>query len=400
MSITGEATVVRLAARGDGVTDDGRHIPLSAPGDRVATDGTVLPGPAHVDPPCGHFPECGGCELQHVAQHAYADFVRERVTNILAGQDVGCDHVEQVQLSPPQSRRRAVLKGLHTASGLVLGFNEGGSHRIVDMQQCEILRPELFALVEPMRGVFAPMLASKRPLSVQMTLVDQGVDLLVKGVALNGLPQIEALSAFAGEYGLARLAVDSGDGPETQWEPEPATITLGGVPVSFPHGAFLQATGEGEAALVAAVLEMLAEGPVADLFAGLGTFALSLPAERAIYAAEADRAAIMALQRAGRQAGRTIFCDHRDLFRRPLQPAELNRFASVILDPPRAGARDQIEQLAKSDVPTIAYVSCNPSSFARDARTLVDAGYRLERLWPVGQFLWSTHVELAASFRR
>jgi 23S rRNA (uracil1939-C5)-methyltransferase len=232
-----------------------------------------------------------------------------------------------------------------------------------------------------------------------MTWTDQGADILLEKVSVEGLKATEALAEFADTYRLARLAIDDGYGAQTRWEPEPVTVTLGGVPVSLPHGAFLQATEDGEAALVGAVRE--AVGPariIADLFAGLGTFALSL--EGRILAIEGARDAVLVLKAAANRAQRQVFVDHRDLFRGPLDEKELARFEAVVLDPPRAGAKEQIPLIARSAVPRVAYVSCNPATFARDAKTLVDGGYRLEWVKPVGQFRWSTHVELAGSFVR
>jgi 23S rRNA (uracil1939-C5)-methyltransferase len=380
-----EDLIVRLAARGDGVTQGGRFVAMTAPGDLVAPDGTVTPGPHHQVPPCRHFPICGGCQLQHVDDNAYADYLKDRIADALAAQGVAAADILEPHLSPPRSRRRATLK----AAGGIVGFNEAASHRIVDMRECHVLRGELFALVAPLRR-----LVSGRA-SASLTLADQGVDLLLEGVAADNLEAAEAMTAFARDNGLARLALDDGFGPQTIWEPEPVTVTLSGTPVALPPGAFLQATAEGEAALVAAVREAVGEaGPVADLFAGLGTFALALPAK--VYAAEGARDAALALK----AAGRGLFVDHRDLFRRPLDVAELNRFEAVVLDPPRAGAKEQIPLLAASAVARIAYVSCNPATFARDARLLADGGYRLGWIRPVGQFRWSTHVELAAAFEK
>ena len=257
------------------------------------------------------------------------------------------------------------------------------------MRECHILRPELFALVAPLRRLLGGRAG------IVMTLADQGVDLLLEGMSVDGLEATEAMIAFARENQLARLAIDDGYGAQILWEPEPVTITLSGVPVGLPEGAFLQATADGEAALVAAVKAAVGEARiVADLFAGLGTFALALAGK--VYAAEGARDAVLALK----SAGRGVFADHRDLFRRPLDVAELDRFEAVVLDPPRAGAKEQAPALGASSVPRIAYVSCNPATFARDARTLVDGGYRLDWVKPVGQFRWSTHVELAASFSR
>ena len=381
--------IVRLAARGDGVTESGRFVQMSAPGDVVETDGKVTPGPHRAVPPCRHFPECGGCQLQHVDDSAYADYLRERIAAALSAQGAPVPEILPPHLSPPNSRRRATLK----AAGGAIGFNAEATHRIVDMRECHILRPELFALVAPLRRLI------RGRGSAAMTLADQGVDLLLEGVAVEGLEAAEALTAFAREHRLARLAVDDGFGAQTLWEPEPVTVTLGGIPVPLPHGAFLQATEEGEAALVAAVREAVGGGKViADLFAGLGTFALSL--EGKVLAAEGARDAALALKAAAERARRSVFVDHRDLFRRPLQPAELNRFEAVLLDPPRAGAKEQAEHLARSSVPLIAYVSCNPATFARDAKALIDGGRRLDWVRPVGQFRWSTHVELVGAFSR
>jgi 23S rRNA (uracil1939-C5)-methyltransferase len=267
------------------------------------------------------------------------------------------------------------------------------------MRECHILRPELFALVDPLRKLLGGLLGPRGNGGVRLALADQGADILLEKVSAEGLAASEALTAFAETHRLARLALDDGYGPQTRWEPEPVTVTLGGVAVPLPHGAFLQATAQGEAALVEAVRE--AVGPariVADLFAGLGTFALSL--EGRILAAEGARDAALALKSAANRAGRQIFVDHRDLFRRPLDEKELGRFEAVVVDPPRAGAREQAALIARSAVPRIASVSCNPATFARDARTLLDGGYRLDWVKPVGQFRWSTHVELAAAFSR
>ncbi len=272
------------------------------------------------------------------------------------------------------------------------------SHAIVDLAECHVLAPELFALVAPLRRLIH-VLRPRRRLDVHLTLADQGVDLLINGVMPEGLAAAEAITAFAEGNRLARVAFDEGYGPEVRWEPEAVTITLGGVPVPLPPASFLQATREGEAALVAAVREVVpGEGVVADLFAGLGTFALALPGR--VYAAEAGREAIMALKAAAARSHRTVFTEHRDLYRRPLTPAELDRFSAVVIDPPRAGAKEQAQALAGSKTPKHAYVSCNPSSFARDVKTMVEGGWQIDWIQPVGQFRWSTHVELAASLSR
>jgi 23S rRNA (uracil1939-C5)-methyltransferase len=384
--------IVRIAARGDGVTPSGRHVAWGIPGDVLLDDGALAPGPHHQEPPCRHFPECGGCQLQHADDEAYRGYLVSRVEGALAQHGLATE-IRDPQLSPPQTRRRAALRALKVGQGAVIGFNAAKSHQIIDMRECHILRPELFALVQPLRELLAKLLAPKRIAEIQLTLVDQGPDLLLKGVRAEGLEAIERLTDFATEQRLARLSVDQGLGPEGFYEPKPATVTLSGTAVAFPTGGFLQATEDGEAALVDTVREACGQGRIADLFSGLGTFAL---ATGAAYAAEASRDAAAALKR----AAPTIAVEHRDLYRRPLDRAELAKFEAVILDPPRAGAAEQIAQLAASTVRRIAYVSCNPATFARDARVLADGGHALSWVRPVGQFRWSTHIELAASFSR
>ncbi len=393
--------ILRVAARGDGVTSDGRHIPTAAPGDRLAPDGGLIHGPHRIEPPCQHFSLCGGCQLQHLDEETLAIFVRERILHALATQRVEPVEVMPVHLSPPGSRRRVAVRSAWVGKQFQLGFSTEKSHRIIDLQQCDVMLPELFALLAPLRTFLNPLIERKRDVQIKLAKVDQGVDVLIENWIVNDLAHHEALSQFAEKHQLARLSLDEGYGPVPFWEPEPVSVTLHGVAVAYKPYSFLQATLDGEAALVDAVKSILGDARlVADLFSGLGTFALAVTSGRKIYAAEADRDVILALQAAANRAGYPISAEHRDLYRRSLAVEELNRFAAVILDPPRAGAKEQITTLAASKVPIIAYVSCNPSSFARDAKTLVAGGYRLQRIWPVGQFRWSTHVELVGEFIR
>jgi 23S rRNA (uracil1939-C5)-methyltransferase len=392
-------TIIRIAARGDGVTADGRFAALAAPGDFLRADGKVEPGPHHAAPSCRHFPICGGCQLQHLDDHAYASYVTDRIVGGLAAQGLAAPPMPPPHVSPPGTRRRASLRAEKRGKQVLLGFNEGASNRIVDLRDCPVVHPDLFALMHPLRSLLASLMKDRRAADIRMTLVDQGVDLLIARVEAEGLAAAEALTDFSTRHKLARLSLDEGYGAAARWEPEPVTITLGGLAVGMPEGAFLQATADGEAALVAAVRETVTgAGQVADLFAGLGTFAFAV--EGTVHAVEGARDAVLGLQMAANRAKRLVTTEHRDLFRRPLTAKELARFDAVILDPPRAGAKEQITELAASAVPRIAYVSCNPATFARDAKLLVDGGYRLEHVQPVGQFRWSTHVELAARFVR
>ncbi len=394
--------ILRIAAKGDGVTASGVHVPGSAPGDVLRPDGTLEWGLHHAQPPCRHFGECGGCELQQLDEEALADFVSERVINAASGQGLQAEKIAAPHLSPPRSRRRATLHAQRIGKKIVIGFRESGSHRIVDMAECHVLRPELFALIAPLRTMLSKQQGKKLAVDVELALTDQGVDCAVKGLTVDGLVATEALLDFAKEHGLARLTIDQGWGAETMWEPQPVTVSPGGVPVGIPSGAFLQATLDGEQVLIAAALEWLdGAATVADLFSGLGTFAFALAGPgRKVLAAEAAQDAHLAGKNAAGRAGVPVHSLHRDLFRNPLRAEELNRFSAVILDPPRAGAREQVRQIAESQVPRVVYISCNPSSWAKDAAALVAAGYRLAELRPVGQFRWSSHVELASLFVR
>lgn len=397
--------ILRVAAKGDGVSASGRFVAGAAPGDRVLPDGSLEHGPHHAAPACRHFAlrqaqGCGGCQLQHLDEASLADFVAERVANAASRQGLEPARIAPPHLSPPQSRRRAALRAESKGGRVLLGYREARSHKLVDLAECPVLLPELAALIALIRKLLARQ-GGKIAADIELAAVEQGVDLAIKGLAVEGLAATEAMLDFAREAGLARLTLDQGYGAEALWEPEPVTVALGGVSVAYPPAAFLQATADGEAALVAAVREWLGGvGVIADLFSGLGTFALALAGPAKVLAVEAARDAHLACKAAAARAQLPVHALHRDLFRNPLQLDELNKFDGVLLDPPRAGAREQVAHLAGSKVARVVYISCNPSSWSRDAATLVAGGYRLEELRPVGQFRWSTHVELASLFVR
>ncbi len=413
--------IIRIAAKGDGITASGRYAWGAAPGDLLHEDGTLEPGPHHVTPPCRHFGRCGGCQLQQLDETSLAQFVEARVANASTSQELGAEAILPPHLSPPASRRRASLRAESSQGRVVIGFREARSHRLVELGECPVLLPEMVAILAPLRKLLIKLgqgqgqgqgpkggkakgkhTHAKLAADIELTRIDQGLDLGIKGLSYEGLAATEALLDFAREHALARLTMDAGYGHETVWEPEPATVTLGTVAVPFPPGSFLQATQDGEQALVGAAREWLGNAPsVADLFAGLGTFAFALASpDTRVLAVEAARDAHLACKAAAARTGLPVHSLHRDLFRNPLLPDELDRFAAVLLDPPRAGAREQVERIADSNVPRVVYISCNPSSWARDAALLIEAGYVLKELRPVGQFRWSTHVELASLFVR
>lgn len=366
----------------------------------VLPDGSLHEGPHHAVPPCRHFKDCGGCQLQQLDDAALRQFVTDRVLHAAQGQGLEPELVAEAHLSPPRSRRRATLHAVNGGGRARVGFRRAGSHEVVDIAECHVLAPELYALVQPIRVLLSGR-KHKYSADIELVSVDQGVDVGFKGLSFEGLEQTEAILDFARDNGLARLAVDQGYGAETLWEPEPVSVTLSGTPVPFPSGAFLQATRDGEEALLSAARQWLSgSAAVADLFSGLGTFAFALAGSAKVLAAEATRDAHLACKAAASRSGMSVHPMHRDLFRNPLQRDEVSLFDAVLLDPPRAGAREQIARLAESTVPRIVYVSCNPSSWARDGKALAEAGYRLAELRPVGQFRWSTHVELGSLFIR
>ena len=317
-------TIIRIAAKGDGVTDSGRHIAGTVPGDQVQPNGSIIPGPHHQQPPCAHFERCGGCQLQHADEEALREFVTSRVVNAAEGQGLEPREILPTHLSPPSSRRRATLHAMRTAQGAVIGFRESGSHRIVDLTECHVIAPELAAQIAPLRALVTGH-AGKGAVDATLTLCDQGVDVSLTNIPVDGLAATEATLDFARDHGLARLSLDQGYGPETVWEPQPATVTLSGVPVPMPVGSFLQATRDAEELMVADARQWL-EGaaPVADLFAGLGTFAFGLREDRKVLAVEADRAAHLACKSAAGRTGGRVLTLHRDLFRNPLQANDLD----------------------------------------------------------------------------
>lgn len=396
-------TILRIAAKGDGVTESGKHVAFAAPGDVVAEDGSLIRGPHFVEPPCPHFAlrqkqACGGCQLQHCDEEALADFVTSRVVNAAKGHGLEPQKLAPPQLSPPKARRRASLRAINAGGKPAIGFTQAGTHRVVAMRECHVLLPQLMEAKQALETYFR-RLKGKYAIGIELAAVDQGVDCTLSGFMPEGLEETEDLLDLCRDFGFARLSLDQGYGAEGFWEPDPVTVSFGGIAVTYPSGAFLQATHHGEECLVSAAKEWLGDCTnVADLFAGLGTFGLSLAGTSKVTAVEADRAAILACRSAAAKARLPLEASHRDLFRNPLRAEELAAFDGILLDPPRAGARSQIEQIAQSTVERVVYISCNPSSWARDGALLVEAGYELAELRPVGQFRWSTHVELASLF--
>jgi 23S rRNA (uracil1939-C5)-methyltransferase len=417
-------TIETIGGRGDGIAAlDGErvYVPFSAPGDvvrvrlrRDAEDclqGRIVElqaqGASRQKASCAHFGECGGCSLQHIEASEYRRWKLATLESALERQRIPTSRlmVEDMAVSPPGSRRRADLTVSRRADRIVIGFNAPRSHAIIDVEHCPVLRPALLRVIAGLRQSLREITVPGDRLEAKLCETDSGIDLLLVGSRGFTATERAHLAEFAEAMDLARISLGHSrrGSVDTIAQRRAVRVIFAGVPVAMPPGAFLQATTEGEDALVRfAQTAMAGARKIADLFCGLGTFAVPLARSGArVHAVDSDREAVAALERAVAQSmTTTLSAEVRDLEKRPLSAATLAGFDAVLLDPPRAGARLQSAELARSDVPLVCAISCHPGSFARDARILCEAGFRLERIRPVDQFLWSTHLELAALFRR
>jgi len=428
-----EVTIEGLGSRGDGTAElDGRllYVALTLPGDRArvkvtgeqagALRGELLeliePGPDRCPAPCPHFGPCGGCSLQHLDGRAYADWKRGQVLQALERRGLDPAIVGEMVLIPPGTRRRAALSARRASTssresaapegqGLHLGFYGRETHRVEDLHSCLILTRGLLALVSPLRAALAPLVGAEERWGLVVSETETGVDLCLQTRRAPELRDRETLAALAEASDLARVSWQEGVG-----ESEPIVVrrapvvTFAEVAVTPPPGGFLQPSRAGEEALSDLVMNHVPGDAtrIADLYCGCGTFTFRLSGRARVSAVEGDGLALKALREAARRAGLAdrVSAERRDLARRPLAVDELESFDCVVFDPPRAGAKPQAEKLARSRVPRVIAVSCNPATFARDARILADGGYRLTSLVPVDQFPWSGHVELVACLER
>lgn len=400
--------VERLGRRGDGVAvgSAGRALAaLTLPGEeiegdardgRIATPRIVSPSPDRVKPVCRHYRACGGCSMMHASEGFTTNWKRQVVEVALAAQGIEAE-IDEIHVSPPKSRRRAVLSGRRTKKGALLGFHGRASNMITDLDECHVLHPEIMAALPLLRKLVIAGASRSAELDLTVILTSSGLD-----VAVNGGKAIDAalfgrLAELADEGNLARLSW--GDESITR---RPPTLRVGQAQVTPPPGAFLQATVEGEAVLQAAVCDMISGADrIVDLYAGYGTFTLPLSERAELHAVEGLAPPLAALDAGWRAASglRKVTTEIRDLARRPLLAEELTNFDAIVIDPPRSGAPAQSTQIAASGVSRIAFVSCDPVNFARDARIISDGGYDLTRVILVDQFRWSPHVEIAAEFR-
>jgi 23S rRNA (uracil1939-C5)-methyltransferase len=424
--------IVRIGADGDGIgtAPDGTtlYVPGALPGElvsaipgarrgegRAATLDTMLePGPIlepsaeRVAAPCPHFGTCGGCSLQHWADASYAAWKTQALAGALRRAGFADAPLAPLARTPPGARRRMDLALRRRAATVAVGFHRARSDEIVDLADCPVLHPSLFALIAPLRAMLAGLPALRREGSAVANLLDSGPDLLLRLDAAPDLAGRARLIAFARTHGLPRLSVAIGQGePEAVCVLRPAELALSGISVSPPPGAFLQASAEGEAAIVQAVLAALPaklppRATVAELYAGCGTLTFALAARVRVAAFESDTASIASLRAAANRAGLSgrVTATQRDLVRQPLSEKELAGFAAVVLDPPHAGAAAQMPAIARARPPCVIYAGCNPATLARDAAVLKAAGYAIVQATPIDQFRWSARLESVVGFTR
>ena len=407
-----------IGARGDGVAElDGRRyfVPFTLPGETVDAEPrdkrgegiaadlleVLAPSRHREAPPCAHFGICGGCALQHWRRDAYTAWKVELIVRALAQRGVDAPRFEPPLVGAPGERRRADFVLRRQGRRVVAGFHERASAEIVDVGTCVVVRPALDALLEPLRASLASVLPDGGAADAMVNETASGLDLLIRPhrrLDLS-LERREALVALAEGADLARLCWGDRASAEPVVVRRTPLVVFGEARIEPPPGAFLQATQRAEQAMRAMVGAWTGDAPkLVDLFAGLGALSLGRTGKLTLF--ESDRQAVAAVAAAARRLGGKVTAERRDLFRNPLTAAELDAFDAVLLDPPRAGAAAQSAELARAKVPRVVYGSCDPGSFARDARTLQDGGYRLEKLLPVDQFLWSPHIELIALFAR
>lgn len=401
-----ELHITRLGLKGDGITENDQFIPFTLPGERFegCFESGIFQGARLTDskdrtpPTCPHFGTCGGCALQHASDGFLAAWKAEAITRALHAQGISAPF-RPIATSPPHSRRRATFSARRTKKTTQVGFHKRGSAEILPIEQCDLLKPEILAGLPACHALAGLGASRKGEIKISVTDSEAGLDIDVRDAKPLDGPLRARLATLANELGLARL---NWEGEKIADRTRPVQ-PMGKAKVLPPSGAFLQATSEGEAALVAAMQEAMAGAKrIADLFAGCGTFALPLAEQAEVHAVEGEAEMLQALDAGWRFATglKTVTTETRDLFRRPLVPLDLKRFDAVVIDPPRAGAAAQMAEIAASGIRLVGAVSCNPVSFARDAKTLIDAGFTLDWLQPIDQFRWSGHIELAAKFSR
>ena len=412
--MTERLTIDHVGHFGDGVSlagGTGIYVPYALGGETV----DVLPSPGHpdrrvlshivtssperIDPFCLHFGTCGGCAVQHWKTESYRNWKRQLVIEILGHSGIVCEVTALID-AHGTGRRRMTLHARQSSQGILrVGFAAAGRHEIIAIDRCPVLDPAMHGAIEAANEIAELLKPISKPLDIQVTAADNGLDIDVRGSGPLGTAMLSSLSKLAEKYNLARLTRHG----ELVIMRKPPAVKVGKAQVTLPPGSFMQPTAMGEETLAALAFERCKGAKhVADLFCGFGPFAFRLAEKFRVSAFDSDSGAVMALQNAVKltQRLKPIKAETRDLFRRPLMPQELRDYDCVVFDPPRQGAQAQSEQLAASKITHVVAVSCNPVTFARDAQILIDGGFRIDSVTPVDQFRHTPHVELVATFRR
>ncbi|MEZ2129342.1 MULTISPECIES: class I SAM-dependent RNA methyltransferase [unclassified Sinorhizobium] len=414
---TETVTITRLGAQGDGIAngaDGPLYVPFTLPGEtvavaRVKNHGTLMsitsPSADRQEPPCRHFgPDgvngtCGGCTLQHLSDASYRDFKRQLVIDALKFKGL-TPEVAALVTAHPGERQRVVFAARRTEKEMLIGFNQAESHHIVAIAECPMASATIVSKLPAIRAVAAALAVSSEAFRIAVLETPSGLDLAIEGIkGLSDRQRRGAIETVLSARGIARVSLNG----EILVEPIKPLIDFGGVQVSPPPGAFVQATKPAEEAMADLVLAHVGKAKrIADLFAGAGTFSLRLARIGRVHAVEGDDKALAALDQAARktQGLKPVTVEKRDLFRRPLMAQELKAYDAVVFDPPRAGAEFQCKELARSAVKTIAAISCSPLTLARDLAILVEGGYKIKAVTPIDQFLWTAHVEVVATLER
>lgn len=413
-------TIDQLGGRGDGIShENGKplYVPYTVPGDVIDVKVNGSKGrlrhiheksPHRAEPVCDHFTRCGGCMLQHVSDDYYQDWKAGLVSTALVNQGVENAVVKPLLASPLHSRRRTTFQAIgREGSDIVLGYAEKGSHNLIDIEMCPILVTDIVNIIEPLKAFLKKLLDKKQRMTIQITSGDNGLDVVFKGKGEVDLNLRMDLAEFADANDLARISWFDTSLKKPYYEMlaerRKPYVTFEGNKVFFPEGAFLQATKQGEGALINAMLEGISgANRVVDLFSGCGTFSIAAANQASVHAVENNEEMLSALKNSANiMTGiKQVTTELRDLFLRPLLPHELNKYDVAIIDPPRAGAKHQMAEIINSDIKKLVMISCNPITFSRDVQDLAKAGFRMGAVTPVDQFLYSSHLEIISVFDR
>jgi len=416
-----ELTIDHIGTNGDGVAikdDRPYYVPFTAPADVITATvkeekgrGFIAelvelqtPSPLRKKAPCKHFGTCGGCSLQHIDDATLSKWKEDRIAEPLSRASVAFDAIEETITSPQASRRRVEFVAAKRKKGVMIGYHLKKSHQIFDVGECPILSADLLAQVKPMRLMLPSIMARNSEARLTLTSTLNGPDLLISANIELDLEIREILARFGQKQNLSRITLrnEKERFEEIVVTRKPALIKIENFEAEISPGGFLQATEEGQETLISLMKQSVSKNQnVVDLFSGCGSFTLPAAAtSKKVHAFEGNEDMVVALQKSANKYMLPVVAEYRDLFRRPLISDELNQFDTAIIDPPRAGAAAQVAELAMSRVSTIIFISCNPNSFARDAKVLMDGGYQLKKIIPVDQFLWSPHVELFSIFEK